>query len=270
MDHPAGINTLKTLLFEEERMKFEELQGLIRSVNDKMEDHLNQKELPEEEFNALINRMIEIMPDKLGPTITKTLKVQIKESRDDVVQALFPIIGQMIKKYIQQEIQVLTEKIDQQFEAALSFDNLLIRVKAWISGVSYAEIILRNSNEPQIHEIFLVDSESGILQASYSRHKKFDQDMVAGMLTAIKAFVEDAFEEGNQNLETINYELFKIYIQNFNRFYLAVVVSGSFDTAFKSKLDDTILKFVKEITYKGNDPEAKELTQKISQHFREF
>ena len=40
-----------------------------------------------------------------------------------------------------------------------------------------------------------------------------DEDMVAGMLTAIKSFVEDAFKGGNMELERIDYELFTIHLQ---------------------------------------------------------
>lgn len=267
MSQPAGINTLKQLLFEEESKRYQELHEKIKDVEQKMEESLEAQKLPDAEINALMDQMMEVMPEKLGPTITKTLKVQIKESRDDVVQALFPIIGQMIKKYVQQEMAVLTEKIDKQFEAALSFDQLLLRIKAFFTGVKYSELILKGTHEPHIQEIFIIDEESGILQASYSRNKSVDQDMVAGMLTAIKSFVEDAFEQEDQNLETISYDLYQIYIQNFNKFYLAVVMSGVMDATFKSRLNDTILQFVKDITMKSDNPDASELTKKISQYF---
>lgn len=267
MSETNGINALKQLLFEEEKQKYQELHGLIQAVDQKMETHLKAQELPNAELNVLMDQMMEVMPERLGPTITKTLKIQIRESRDDVVQALFPIIGQMIKKYVQQEMQVLTEKIDKQFEAALSFDMVFLKLKAWITGANYSELVLQRTNTPQIQEIFIIDEESGILKASYSRFHTFDQDMVAGMLTAIKAFVQDAFETDNQQLETIEYELHKIYIQNFNKFYIAVVLSGVIDSAFKSRLDDRIMKFVKEVSMHSETDDTKELAEKISQYF---
>lgn len=207
MSEPIGINTLKQLLFDEEQAKYIELHAKVKEVEQRMDENLKAQQLPNAEINMLMEQMMEVMPDRLGPTITKTLKIQIRESRDDVVQALFPIIGEMIKKYVQQEMQVLTEKIDKQFEAALSVESLLLRVKAFFSGVSYNELILSASNEPKVQEIFIIEDESGLLMASYSRNPTFDQDMVAGMLTAIKSFVEDAFETQNQKLETISYDL---------------------------------------------------------------
>ncbi|MEO9483585.1 MAG: hypothetical protein ABJG47_09080 [Ekhidna sp.] len=269
MSNSGGITALKEILFEEENERYHKLSKQIKDTSKEIDDKLANREIPESEFSQILDRIVTVMPEKLGPTITSTLKTQIKESRDDVVQALFPIVGQMIKKYIQQEMQVLTERIDRQFEQAFSFDILLLRLKALMTGVSYSELALKNANQPQVREIFLIE-ESGILMASYSKSKSFDQDMMAGMLTAIKSFVEDAMETEQQNLEMISYDLHKIYVQNFHKFYIAVVISGAIDEAFKSKLNDQVLKFVKDIMLKSENREEKELTKKISQYFEKI
>ncbi len=270
MNSSGGITALKEILFEEENERYRELSDRIKETSQEIDHKLANREIPDSEFNEILDKIVQVMPDKLGPTITSTLKVQIKESRDDVVQALFPIVGQMIKKYIQQEIQLLTEKIDRQFERAFSFDMLKLRLQAMFTGASFSELVLKNTQQPQIKEIFLVEEESGILMASYSRSKAFDQDMMAGMLTAIKSFVEDAMDVEKQNLEMISYDLHKIYVQNFNKFYIAVVIAGVIDEEFKSKLNDQILKFVKEIMLKSENREEKELTKKITQYFEKI
>lgn len=267
-DNSAGLNRLKQLLFDEESKKYKQLQQKIKDVEFKIDESIKNQKLPDAEINAIMDQMMEVMPEKLGPTITETLKVQIRESRDDVIQALFPIIGQMIKKYVQQEMQVLTERLDKQFEQALSLDKILLQIKAFFTGVKYSELMLKETNEPKVEEIFIIEEESGILLASYSKNKKVDQDMVAGMLTAIKAFVGDAFEVENQNLETISYDLYKIYIQNFNKFYVSVVLSGVMDAAFKSRLDDAITKLIKDATIRSESTDTKLLTEKIGKHFK--
>ncbi|MEO9869152.1 hypothetical protein [Ekhidna sp.] len=267
METSGGITALKELLFEEENKRYLELNEKIKQAGEEMDDKLSNRELPDKEVDRILNKIVSVMPEKLGPAITKTLKVQIQESRDDVVQALFPIIGQMIKKYIQAEMEVLSQKIDKQFEAAFSFDHIWLRIQAVFTGVSYSELALKSTNEPQILEIFLIEEGSGILMGSYSKNPSFDQDMMSGMLTAIKTFVEDAMEVEKQGLEMISYDLHKIYVQNFDKFYIAVVLSGVIDSIFKSKLDDRIMEFVKEIMLKSENSNTKELTKKISQYF---
>ncbi|MEQ9404811.1 MAG: hypothetical protein RIM99_14565 [Cyclobacteriaceae bacterium] len=270
MSSSGGLSTLKDLLFEEEKEKYVQLSEQLKDVNNRIDASLNNRKVPDEEIDQIVGKMVQIMPEKLGPTITHTLKVQIKESRDDVVQALFPIIGQMIKKYVAQELSVLSEKIDRQIESIFSMENILLRFKALFSGTSYSELLIQKASEPQIVEIFIIEEHSGILLASYSRNKTMDQDMIAGMLTAIKSFVKDSFGKKDQNLEMISYDSFSIYVQNFNKFYIAAAMSGIMNAEFKKRLDDTILKFVKDITVKLAELDEKRLSEKIHHHFEKI
>ncbi len=59
-----------------------------------------------------MEQFVEGIPENLGPVITSALNEQIKNSQELVVNALFPIIGKMIKKYIQQEMAILSETIN--------------------------------------------------------------------------------------------------------------------------------------------------------------
>lgn len=270
MSNVQGITALKELLFEEENERFHELSEQIKATSQEIDQKLANREIPESEFKDILSRIIKVMPEKLGPTITATLKTQIKESRDDVVQALFPIIGQMIKKYIQQEIQLLSDRIDKQFETTFSMHHLGLRFKALFTNVPYSQLVLKEGHPPEIQQIFLIEEGSGILKASYSKSQSFDQDMMSGMLTAIKSFVEDAMDTNSENLEMISYDLHKIYVQSFNKYYIAVVLSGTIDTAFKRKLDDRIVQFVNEIIQKKGSSEQRELSHKISQYFNEI
>ena len=104
--------------------------------------------------------------------------------------------------------------------------------------------------------------------ASYTRNKKIEQDIIAGMLTAIKMFVEDAFKKENQLLETIEYSSYKIYIQSFNKFYVAVVLSGTMSAKFKSRLDDNIMNFVKKISDTRNETEN--LEKQLEEQFKKI
>jgi len=269
MPQNGGIEELKKLLFEEENQKFALLQEKIAEFQSKVDNKLDNFQIPDEEVEELVNHITEIMPEKLGPAITKTLKVQIENSRDEVVQVLYPIMGQMIKKYVQREIQVLSEKIDQQIQKAFSFNSVVDGIKAFFSRKGGKEIITEAYGS-QIEEIFIIEKDSGLLMASYSRNELVDQDMVSGMLTAIKAFVEDAFNKEGQELETIEYDLYKIYLKSFNKFYIATVVSGIFSASFKNQLDDLILKFVEEMTLKAANIKKEDYEKGLEDYFRQL
>ena len=128
---------------------------------------------------------------------------------------------------------------------------------------------------PKIEEIFIIEKDSGMLMGSFSKNKTIDQDMIAGMLTAIKAFVEDAFEAGSQELDGIDYDNFKIIVKSFKSFYISVVTSGGMSTDFKDKLDTTMLDFADKVLKKARKGDEEELDQKqisgsLEEYFNDF
>lgn len=217
---------------------------IFKRIED-LETTINEEELLSEKVDPIIDKKIESfsndIPSKLGPTITEALKVQIRDSQDQVVEALFPIIGKMIKKYIQEEIRVLSESINNQVQKTFSFSRWKNKIKSFFTGIPEEKLILSQMAKPIVEQVFIIEKGSGLLIANVSKNDdNIDKDMVAGMLTAIKSFVEDAFTKEEQNLELIQYELYNIYLQNFSKFYIAVVVSGAFNRTFKSELEDLI------------------------------
>ena len=91
--------------------------------------------------------------------------------------------------------------------------------------------------------MLLIEKDSGILKASFAKSRAMDEEMVSGMLTAIKSFVEDAFSQRDQNLELIEYELYQIHLQSFATHYMAVVISGNYGLTSKNRLQDIIFDF---------------------------
>ena len=234
---------------------------------DQLEDTIYIDENLSEKVNPIIDRKIdsfvEEIPDKLGPTIANALT----KSQDKVVEALFPIIGKMIKKYIQQEIKTLSDNINNQVHDTFSIKKWQRKIKSLFTGISENDIILSELAKPKIQQVFVIEKGSGIIFASYSKTDTIDQDMVAGMLTAIKSFVEDAFHGGNQSLENIEYELYTIHIQNFSSYYIAAVVSGAFDNYFKNKMEDDLMDFADK--YIKNDLDNKTLiSEKLEEYFK--
>lgn len=251
---------LKELLLNEDRIFAQQILDKL----DALDDTINSSDKLSEKVNPIIDKKIdtfvEAIPEKLGPTIADALT----KSQDKVVEALFPIMGRMIKKYIQQEIKALSDSINSQVQTTFSIKTWKRKIKAIFTGVSEKEIILSEMNQTKVEQVFLIEKDSGLIISSASQHESIDEDMIAGMLTAIKIFVEDAFKREQQNLELIQYELFEIYIQNFTSYYFAVVISGGFDVAFKNKLENKLFDIASIIKLDGIDKEF------ITNKLREF
>lgn len=240
MDEQAKLEILKDILFPDDRGAVQDIAKRIELVelivNDQKELAARVDPLVDEKIHAFTKSI----PDTLGPTITATLKKEIKNHKDEVVDALYPVLGKMVKKYVAQEIKILSEKIDNQ----LGFIKRIKRkIRSWFGGPSEEQLLMRELSSATIEQVLLIERDTGILKASYSATNSIDEEMISGMLTAIKSFVEDAFQKKNQNLELIQYELYNIHLQSFVTHYVAVVISGDYHLTSKNKLQDIIFNF---------------------------
>ncbi|MEX0274990.1 MAG: cell envelope biogenesis protein OmpA [Flavobacteriaceae bacterium] len=240
MTEQDRLETLRDILFMDDRAYVEKISERIELLEETINERKNLGPKVDPLIDEKLNEFVKSIPNELGPTITASLKEQIRTQRDEVVDALYPIMGKMIKKYVAQEIKVLTEKIDNQFSF---FNHWKLKFKAMFKGAKEKELILSEIATAKIEQVFLIEKDSGILTASYSKTKTIDEEMISGMLTAIKSFVEDAFNKRDQNLESIEYELYEIHLQSFVSYYIAVVVSGNFSLKSKDKLQDIIFDF---------------------------
>ena len=222
---------LKELLLAEDRKDFKLLQ-----------EEILERQKFKLKVDPVIDEKIEDLklnfPEYFGDNITESIKVQIRESQDEVVEALYPIMGKLIKKFIVAEITKLSNSINETINNKFSIKHILKRL--FKGKKTDAEDVLQEVFEPIIEEVFVIEKDSGILAGNYSRGEIADKDMVSGMLTAIKSFAEDAFSKEGQNLEDIKFETFQLSIQNFKTIYIATATSGVLNPDFKDELLENI------------------------------
>lgn len=269
MDQEEKLKILKKILLTDDR----ELASTIEKKIKALEDTINKKDNLSKKVDPIINEKLDEfigeMPKTLGPTITETLRQEIKNSQDAVVEALFPIIGKMIKKYIQHEMRMLSESINAQLNNTFSFKSLKRKFKAKATGVSEADLIIQEHMNPLIEQLMVIEKGSGLLISKFSRTQNIDEDMVAGMLTAIKSFVEDAFSADNQDLQSIEYDHYHIHVQNFSSYYIAVVISGPYNIIYKNLLEDKLLDFAQNVINKKDLDNKESFTKKLVEYFKD-
>lgn len=259
-----ALETLRAILLEDDR----KLSLSIESELDRLKDELLVPENFGNKVEPFAQAKIDHLKKNFGIEFKGELKDaiqrELKDSQDEVINSLYPIIGKLIKKYLQAELEKLTESIDNQISTTFDLDIWIHRVKAFFSGADSSSIILSELNKASIEEIFVIQNDSGLLLGSYSKNNISDQDMIAGMLTAIKSFVEDAFHKQNQTLSTIEYENNKILLLDYYTFKMAFVVSGIAGADFKSKLQEKADAFVTNYLKEGIKNVTSEVQKQIS------
>ncbi|WP_298498925.1 cell envelope biogenesis protein OmpA [uncultured Algibacter sp.] len=243
MNQDEKLSIIKDILLTDEREFASSIEKKIKILEKTINEKKNLSTKVDPIIDEKLKEFIEEIPKSLGPTITEALKKEITNSKDAVVEALFPILGKMVKRYVQHEMKLLSERINNQVNNTFSFKRFFRKAKSKTTGINESDLIIQEQTNTKIEQVIIIEKGSGLLLAEISKNKMADEDMVAGMLTAIKSFVEDAFKEESQDLQYIEYDHYHIHLQNFSSFYIAVVVSGAYNVIFKDKLEDKILDF---------------------------
>ncbi len=180
------------------------------------------------------------MAEALGPVMGEAIRVQIRDSRKDMIEALYPVIGETVQRAVSEFAREFQRNIDARLRQTFGPQGLLRNALARLRGVSPSELALRDSLPFTIREIFLIQHGSGLLLAHShpGSHEVADSDLIGGMLTAIRDFAHDAFGQGNEEkeLEEIQYGDQRIIIQSGRAAYLAVVIQGVEPEGFRAVL----------------------------------
>jgi hypothetical protein len=253
------MSQLREILLKEDRFALMEVQQILKDrellsihVNPIIEEHLTflKQNFPKE-FNKDVNKLIE---------------QKLKDSQQEILEVVYPVMGKMISKFISLQFQELKESIDAQINNIFSKQGLVKRFRNKIFGVKDADIIIASLDKPVLEEIFIIQRETGLMLGNASLSPSVNRDVVAGMLTAIKAFVEEAFvEHDKEDLEMIQYGTYRILLQNFPSYYFAMALSGSVSTKETEVFRNKTIDFIEKTTSLRFSDVTSEIQDRISQ-----
>ncbi len=201
-----------------------------------------------EQMNKLAQKVIVLerqVQDKdalaaaVAPILGEAIRRQIQDSRSEIVDALYPIIGQIVMKAVTEAIRDLARAIDERVHTALDFQTIWRRLKSLITGVPEGELALRDALPFVVQEILLIHRETGLLlwYGNRSGATGRDTDLVSGMLTAIRDFAQEAMGGHDENsLDELHFGDRLIAIEFARYAYVAVVCDGVPPVAFRADL----------------------------------
>ena len=166
----------------------------------------------------------------LAPTIEESISASVRRNPKPLADALFPIIGPAIRKAIAATLNGMLESLNTTLEHSLSWRSLRWRLDARRTGKSFAEIVLLNTLVYRVEQVFLIHRPTGLLLQHITAPGTTvqDADMVSGMLTAIRDFVQDSFAvSDDEGLQTLKVGELSVWIEQGPHALLAVVVRGS-------------------------------------------
>jgi outer membrane protein OmpA-like peptidoglycan-associated protein len=220
-----ALDQLKAILLDQEKQRIVHLEDEMKSLY----DQLNDKEQLIESLDPIIadllyKKILESksqMAEALAPVMGGALRKQIADAKDDIADSLYPVIGKAVRKSVAEAIKNLVREINERIDTIV---NQGFRFRKKIDR----DLILKQSLPFYLKEIFLIHKKSGLLlsHASYKQDNNGKEDIISGMLSAIREFSKAAFSSGDQSLHEIQYEDLNIVIEEGKYACLAFVIEG--------------------------------------------
>ena len=178
----------------------------------------------------------------IAPLIVKTVKTEIRNSTDDLVEALYPATGRMVKAYVASAIKDLTDEINRK----LSANPVMLRLNALLSGRSAGELALADSQRLDVEDVFLIRRATGELVARWPEGTPGSNSdhVLGGVLTAINEFTSEAFKTEGGALRQIDLGDARVYLRVSPAYMLAAKCSGIAPIAAEQVFDEEFLALI--------------------------
>ncbi len=141
---PQDLEELRRILLGEEQGRLAELGLTVADL---------QQLLADKEALAAI----------IAPSLEAALRDEIQQRREEMIEVLYPIIGQTVVRAVREAIQELAVAVDARIRTSVAPRSIARRIRARVTGVSDAELALRDALPFQVVEVFAIHRASGLL-----------------------------------------------------------------------------------------------------------
>lgn len=270
---PQGVNLLKELLFDREARRLDELSQRIDAESTSAADRTKaladridivfERAGTEERLLHSVSLIIdgalreaevtrhEPLSKAIAPLIVQTIKTQLRDSQDEMVDALYPITGRLVKSYVQAEINKRMIEIN----ARLGGGRPALDAISAATGVPVGDLALAEANRLAVEEVFLVRRGSGEMLAHWEKPEPdisvpaaqrpggSNRDvLISGYISGIMSFSEEAFGANPGSFRTLELENGeRIFVRGSPAHLLAVRCRGNAGASAEQVIDEVFL-----------------------------
>ncbi|MEO1795319.1 MAG: hypothetical protein AAFU50_12045, partial [Pseudomonadota bacterium] len=161
----------------------------------------------------------------IAPLVVSTIKTELKNSQDEMVQVLYPITGRLVQAYVASAMKDLADQINRR----MSQNPLSLRMRSLRTGVPVADLVLADTERLVVDEIYLIRRGSGELLGRWPGGTQLsNQDIhMSGVLSAINEFATNAFEVEGGNLRSFRADDFQFYLRASPMYLVAARCRGT-------------------------------------------
>ena len=141
----------------------------------------------------------------LAPLVVASIRSEIANSKDMMVEALYPITGRLVSAAVAQAFRDLVDGLNERIDSLLSTQSWRLRLKAMATGRTVSEVALAEAQRAELQRILFLERHSGRLVAAWAREAGQDKpEIVSGLIAAITDFAADVLADQGGELRTLD------------------------------------------------------------------
>ena len=169
----------------------------------------------------------------IAPLVVSTIRTEIRNSQDELAEALYPAMGRMVKDYVVSAFRDLADEINRRLEQ----NRFMLRARSLLTGRPVAELAMTNAPPPKVEDIYLVRRGSGELVGRWPVAGNPRDHTRSGVLAAINEVASDAFVAEEASLRRLDLGSSIVYMRASPAHLLFVRCSGAAPGALERALD---------------------------------
>jgi outer membrane protein OmpA-like peptidoglycan-associated protein len=177
----------------------------------------------------------------IAPLVVTTIKTELRNSQDEMVEALYPITGRLVKAYVASAMKDLSDQMNRRLEQ----NPLMLRLQSLSTGRSVGELAMAGAQNFEIKELYLIRRGSGELVARWPESGASGRDQaMSGVLAAVNEFANEAFSADQSTLRQIDIGDDEVYLRGSPIYLLAARCTGRAAESIEQTIDSAFLSAV--------------------------
>lgn len=252
MAPPGGAEAfeqLRTLLLGETNRRLDETVDRIEKLDGRLGDDKKlgaaTGEVLVEAFQHAEAKRGRDMSHAIAPLVVSAIRAEIKNSKDMMVEALYPITGRLVTAAVSNAFRELVENLNARIDAMASADAWRLRMRALATGRTMAEVALAESDASRLKRALLLERGSGRVLAGWPASEEGDNvDLTSGMIAAITEFASSVYADKGGELRMLDLGASHVFLRASPRVIVAAEFGGDLTGHRESRLDEAFLSIV--------------------------
>lgn len=246
------IDQLKSLLFQAEAARLQALETDVASLRDYVGGADRLEAATADVLVAALERAEVERPRELAnavaPLVVSAIRSEIANSRDMMVDALYPLTGRLVSAAVRNAFKELVASLEQRVSALTSTELWIGRIKSLATGRPLGEFVLADSSPLLVNRLLVIERGNGRLIADWTRAGASDDraDLLSAMVAAILEFSVQALA-GEGNLQQLDFGGREIVLRASPRFILAAECIGPLRPADNARINSLFFDMIESI-----------------------